>query len=239
MKLKRREVLQAAAALALGLPCSARAEEEQFSEIGDVIDIVNVAWSSSALTTREQLELEDAIYTGCVIDTENESAVQITFADGSKLTVGENAHIVVDKYVYDPNGGSGHQAITLAKGAFRFLSGAIPKENVRLKTPTVTIGIRGTEIMFDVGDDGETELSTLAGEAECTDGEGTRLRVGVEQSVLVDRTRRFRGGVRRFRHKTRSVVIAEGFEGARKRWRIRKATRRRPTRIVPRRKKKD
>jgi hypothetical protein len=52
----------------------------------------------------------------------------------------------------------------------------------------------------------------------------------VEQSVLIDRTRRFRGGVRRFRHKTRSIAIAEGFDGARKRWKIRKQKKRRANR---------
>jgi hypothetical protein len=42
--------------------------------------------------------------------------------------------------------------------------------------------------------------------------------------------RRFRGRVRRFRHKTRSLAIAEGLEGARKRWRIRKVRKRRVVR---------
>lgn len=229
MKLRRRELLQAAAAstVALGLPSLSRAGE---AEVGGVADIVNVAWSTNAPEPREEIEFEDAVYMNEVVETDDESAVEIKFSDGSKLTVGENARIVIDTYVYNPTVGSGQQAITLAKGAFRFLSGAIPKENVSLKTPTVTIGIRGTELMFDVAEDGETELSTLAGEAECTDGEGTRLTVAVEQSVLVDRTRRFRGGVRRFRHKTRSIVIAEGFEGARKRWRIRKQKKRRAVR---------
>jgi hypothetical protein len=164
-----------------------------------------------------------------LIETDDESAVEIKFSDGSKLTVGENAKIVIDTYVYNP-GGEAKQAITLTKGAFRFVSGAIPKENVKLKTPTVTIGIRGTELIFDVADDGETEMSTVTGAADATDGAGETLTVGVDESVLVGSDRKFRGRVRKFRHKSRSLAIAEGLEGARKRWRIRKARKRRVVR---------
>lgn len=67
-------------------------------------------------------------------------------------------------------------------------------------------------------------------EADCTDGAGEKLTVLADQSVLADRTRRFRGGVRCFRHKSRSLAIAEGLDGARKRWRIRNERKRRAAR---------
>jgi len=50
---------------------------------------------------------------------------------------------------------------------------------------------------------------------------------GVNESILVDRTRRFRGRVRRFLHRSRSLAIADGLDGARRRWRVRKERRRR------------
>ena len=230
MKLTRREALATTAAATLGFAGIARAETPADDGVGNVNDIVNVGWGTVAPDPREEIEFEDAIYMNEVVETDDESAIVINFSDGSKLTVGENARIVIDKYVYNPAGSDGEQAITLAKGAFRFLSGSIPKEKVKLQTPTVTIGIRGTELTFDVADDGETELSTIAGEADCTDGAGETLTVLADQSVLVDRNRRFRGGVRRFRHKSRSIAIAEGLEGARKRWRIRKQRKRRAVR---------
>ena len=159
---------------------------------------------------RDEIEFEDAVYMNELIETDDESAIVIKFSDGSKLTIGENAKVTIDKYVYDPGAGSGAQTVTLAKGAFRFLSGAIPKEQVKLQTPTVTIGIRGTELIFDVADDGETELSTVAGEVDCTDGSGETLTVRIDESIVVDRNRRFRGRVRRFRHKSRSLAVADG-----------------------------
>jgi hypothetical protein len=228
MKLTRREALTAAAAASLGLGAARAAEDE--GGVGSVNDIVNVGWGTVSPEPREEIEFEDAVYMNELIETDDESAIVITFADGSKLTVGENAKIVIDQYVYSPVGNGGAHVMTLTKGAFRFLSGSIPKENVKIQTPTVTIGIRGTELIFDVAEDGETEMSTVAGEADCTDGEGQTLTVLVDQSIVVDRNRRFRGGVRRFRHKSRSLAIAEGLEGARKRWRIRKERKRRAIR---------
>jgi hypothetical protein len=226
MKLTRREALLAAAAAAAA-PATAHADSAEADGIGSVGDIVNVGWGTIAPEPREEIEFEDSVYMNELIETDEESAVVVHFADGSKLTVGENAKVVVDSYVFDAGAADGEQVVTLAKGAFRFVSGALPKAKVKLQTPTVTIGIRGTELVCDVAEDGETEMSTVTGEADCTDGGGETLTVGAEQSVLIGADRRFRGRVRRFRHRSRSLAVEEGLEGARRRWRIRKEKKRR------------
>lgn len=235
MKLTRREALVTTAAVMV--PALARAETPPDEGVGSVNDIVNVGWSTVAPEPREEIEFEDAIYMNEVVETDDESAIVITFADGSKLTLGENAKVVIDKYVYNPSGSDSAQVISLTKGAFRFLSGSIPKDKVKLQTPAVTIGIRGTELIFDVAEDGETEMSTVEGEADCTDGSGETLTVAPEESIVVGADRRFRGRVRKFRHKTRSIAIAEGLAGARKRWRIRKVRQRR--RVIRRHKRRN
>jgi hypothetical protein len=228
MKLTRREALVVTAAL--GVAGTARAAEDAEGGVGGVEDIVNYAWATIAPDPKEEMELEDDVYMNEVVETGEESALVVKFSDGSKLTLGENAKIVIDKYVYNPATSTGEQALTLTKGAFRFLSGGVPKENVKISTPAVTIGIRGTELIFDVADDGETEMSTIVGEADATDGSGETLTVTADESIVVDKNRRFRGRVRRRRHISRSIAIAEGLDGARKRWRIRKPARRRAVR---------
>lgn len=230
MKVTRRQAIRAAAGAATLVAIgSARAEGDE-NGVGAVNDIVNVGWATIAGAARDEIDVEDDVFMQEVIETEDESAVVIVFADGSKLTVGENARLTIDKYVYSPAGNSGEAAIKMIKGAFRFTSGSIPKENVKLETPTVTIGIRGTELVFDIAEDGETEMSAVSGEADCTDGSGERLTVLANQSILVGKDRRFRGRVRRFLHRSRSLAVAEGLEGARQRWRIRKERRRRANR---------
>jgi hypothetical protein len=227
MKLTRRDALVTTAAF--GFTSLAQAENAD-GGVGGVEDIVNFAWSTIAPDPKDEMELEDDIYMNEIIETGEESALVVKFSDGSKLTLGENAKIVIDKYVYNPASSTGEQAVTLSKGAFRFLSGALPKESVKITTPAVTIGIRGTELVIDVADDGETEMSTISGEADATDGSGETLTVLVDESVLIGGNRRFRGRVRKRRHVSRSIAIAEGLEGARTRWRIRKPARRRAAR---------
>lgn len=222
------------AAGAVAFAASAHAAVED-GGVGSVNDIVNVAWGTPPGDARDEVEFEDAVFMQEIVETDDESAMVIVFADGSKLTMGENAKVVIDHYVYDATGGTGSAAMKLTRGAFRFVSGAIPKESVKIETPTITIGIRGTELMFDIADDGETEMSTLSGEADCTDGGGETLTVLANESVVAGRDRRFRGKVRRFLHKSRSIAIAEGLDGARKRWRVRKERKRRAIRRMRRR----
>ena len=95
MKLTRREAVVAGGALlTLGV---ARAAEDE-GGVGGVADIVNVAWGTVAPEPREEIEFEDDVYMNELIETDDESAVEIKFSDGSKLTVGENAKVVIDAY---------------------------------------------------------------------------------------------------------------------------------------------
>jgi hypothetical protein len=53
--------------------------------------------------------------------------------------------------------------VRYTKGLFRFLSGSIPKDNVKIETPTVTIGIRGTIFRTAIFDDGSGMTSVEHG----------------------------------------------------------------------------
>lgn len=177
---------------------------------------------------------EDAICMNGVVGSGEESALVIKFSDGSKHALGENAKIGIDRHVYNP-GGESSRAATSTKGAFRFLPGSMSQSQVQIKTPSFMIDIRGTELFCDVSEDGETEVSTLEGQADATDGSGETQTVNPEEPLTAAPDRRFRSRVQRFRHVRRSIVIAEGLGGTSKRWRTRKAKRRRAVRRTDRR----
>ena len=101
MKLTRRHAVLLAASAAVA-PAVARAADED--GVGSVGDIVNYGWATIAPDPRGEIEFEDSVYMNEVIETDDESAVVVHFADGSKLTIGENAKVVIDRYVYDPAG---------------------------------------------------------------------------------------------------------------------------------------
>jgi FecR protein len=79
------------------------------------------------------------------ITTEAEGQTQVLFVDESTLSVGPNANMVIDQFVYDPNTGTGKLAASLTRGVFRFVGGKLSKQDnaVTMRTPTATIGIRG------------------------------------------------------------------------------------------------
>lgn len=230
MSQTRRTILKwtAAAGSAALLP-PAQAEDE--GAVGVVGDIVNYAWGTPPGEPREEIEHEDPAYMQELVETGGESALLILFADGSKLTLGENSSAVIDEFVYDPTANTGNQAIKLTKGAFRYVSGALPKENVKIETPPATLGIRGTELVIEISPEGDVEASTESGEAIWRPkGEDAEEVVEAGFVLQIGRDGRRRGRKQRRRMIARSVAIAEGLDRARARWPVRKVKRRRAVR---------
>ncbi len=87
------------------------------------------------------------------IATTAEGQTQILFVDESSLSVGPNANMVIDRFVYDPNTGTGQLVASLTRGVFRFVGGKLSKHDnaVTMRTPTATIGIRGGVMLVEVG----------------------------------------------------------------------------------------
>lgn len=94
---------------------------------------------------RERVFLAEQVATGAA------SRLQILLLDQSSFTVGANARLTIDRFVYDPDQKSNF-TVTLAKGAFRFMSGRNGHAATSLiKSPAASIGIRGTIVDGIVG----------------------------------------------------------------------------------------
>lgn len=115
-----------------------------------------------------------------VISTAN-SKIKLTFDDNTDVSLTEQSRLVIDDFVYDPGSGTGRLAATVAMGTVRYTSGAVAKnsrENVRLRTPTATISVRGTDFTMTVDEIGRSLVILLPScpddakdEAECFVGE--------------------------------------------------------------------
>jgi len=77
------------------------------------------------------------------IRTGSSGQADLRFLDNSNLTVGPGSNVRLDKFAYDPNRGSGSVAVEASRGAFRFVTGSQNKGEVKVKTPSGTLGIRG------------------------------------------------------------------------------------------------
>lgn len=132
----------------LALTCNAYAEP-----VGKASAMIPQA-SQQSQGSRSDLRLRDNIIRNAELATAERGALEVTFLDGSKLTMGQNSRLTVDEYVYSGNTSASKQTVRYTKGLFRYVSGSIPKDNVKIETPTVTIGIRGTIFRTALLDDG-------------------------------------------------------------------------------------
>ena len=86
-----------------------------------------------------------------LITTSANDRAHLLFLDGSSLTVGPNAQLTIDKFVFDPNTKTGELAINASKGVPRLVGGKISKNGpITITTPSNTVGIRGGITILDV-----------------------------------------------------------------------------------------
>lgn len=107
----------------------------------------------------------EPIFMGDRIGTGAESGLQLMLLDETTLTIGPNAAVTVDEFVYDPARGSGKVGLTVTRGAFRFITGKVARnepQNVEIRTPSGTLGIRGTIVVGRI-DEGGRAVIALAG----------------------------------------------------------------------------
>jgi hypothetical protein len=214
MKFTRRQALAFAAAQ--GAIAFGAARAFAADGVGALESIENEVWGTPTGATRAALAEAAAIFRNERLETGADSAAGIRFIDTSKLTLGANANAMIDEYVFA--GDASRSTFTLAKGAFRFISGQMPEKNMKLQTPTVSIGIRGTELKIDVYDDGSTEMSTVEGAARVVSILTNEvLDVVAGQSVLSDAKGLFIGGVRNFIHKSADEAVERGLNKLRSR----------------------
>ena len=111
----------------------------------------------------------------------------IQFVDDTRVDVTEHSKLLIDEFVYDPNTKTGALSIKAALGTVRYASGQIAKnsrQNIKIKTPTATIAVRGTDFSMSVDEFGQSSIILLpsctqvGSKALCTVGE-----ISVESDV--------------------------------------------------------
>ncbi len=113
---------------------------------------------------------------GDLIRTGNDGRVQIRFSDGSIVSLQPGTAFRIDEYRFAEN--EQRAFFFLLRGALRTVTGAIGKirhDDYRMKTPTATVGVRGTEYVAE-----QTVCDPI-----CAPGARAGLRVAVTQGRIV------------------------------------------------------
>lgn len=90
--------------------------------------------------------------------------MRIDFKDETRVDLTEHARLTIDEFVYDPASGVGSLSIKATLGGVRYASGQIAKryqQNVKIRTPSATIGVRGTDFIMVVDEMGGSMITLL------------------------------------------------------------------------------
>ena len=156
--------------------------QAQAVDIGDISEL-----NGSAQIIRDKpynANLKFAIQSNDEAITSN-GRMAIKFLDDSTVKLTEHSQLLIDEYIYDPDPSKSKMALTFGLGTARFITGnlnRIDKQNIKLKTPTANIAIRGTDFTATVDELGRSLIILLpdalglsSGEIEVVTAMGTVL----------------------------------------------------------------
>jgi hypothetical protein len=139
------------------------------------VDHIQGESSGVADGSTKPLTLDAAVFENEEITTGPDARLALRFDDGTLLTIGEKARVLLDEFIYRPEAESRLRLAVV--GAFRFVSGNLRPGATRdasVTTPVATIGVRGTDFWGGPIDghfgvvliDGAITVSTSAGSVE-------------------------------------------------------------------------
>tara|TARA_R100000951_G_C2642442_1_gene181416 strand:+ start:754 stop:1692 length:939 start_codon:yes stop_codon:yes gene_type:complete len=107
----------------------------------------------------------------------------IKFVDDTKVSVTEYSKLIIDEFVYNPEKKTGKLSLKAALGTIRYSSGKIAKnsrKNVKIKSPTASVSVRGTDFTMNVQEDGASSFILLPS----TDEAGNSYVGSIDVSTL-------------------------------------------------------
>lgn len=120
------------------------------------IGYVKTVSGEASVTTAGQTvraEVGTPVHAGSILRTAAKGTMGVTFKDETVMSFGPNTELSVDEYLYAPSQGKLKLGSKLTRGSLNYASGVIARlqpDAVSVKTPTGTIGMRGTHFLVRV-----------------------------------------------------------------------------------------
>jgi hypothetical protein len=89
-----------------------------------------------------------------VLLTSGDGRVGAILQDGTRIGLGPNTELKIDRFVYEPAAGKFGLVLRLIKGVLDYVSGRIARlapEAVTVETPVGVVGLRGTHFAVSIG----------------------------------------------------------------------------------------
>ena len=132
-------------------PAASAAQPVADEPIGNVATLTGTASVTRNNQSPAPLKLKDDIYLNDVLQTSANSTLGVTFNDETTFNLNASASITVDNFIYEDGGKQNSALFDVAKGTVAFVASAVAKTgNMKITTPTATLGIRGTTGLVEV-----------------------------------------------------------------------------------------
>lgn len=95
----------------------------------------------------------DPVFAADGLRTGEGGTIGVTLKDDTRLSLGSNSEVRLDRYVYAPGAGSIGMVLKFVRGVAAYVSGRMAKlapDAIRLETPAAIVGIRGTTLALQV-----------------------------------------------------------------------------------------
>ncbi len=138
-------------------PFAARAQNQAApvqtadNAVGQVATLQGSATVTRGNAAAVALKVTDAIFKNDMLQTGATSTLGVTFDDQTTFSLSANTRIVVDDFVYQEGGNANAASFNVALGTAAFVASLVAKTgNMKITTPTASLGIRGTTGVVDV-----------------------------------------------------------------------------------------
>src|SRR5262249_6047295 len=127
------------------------ASNEPIGNVATLTGIATVIRNKNSLP----LHLRDDIFLNDQVQTSSSSSLGITFNDATTFNLSANAKMTIDDYIYEDGGKQNAGIFDIGKGTVAFVAAAVAKTgDMKIATPTSTLGIRGTTGLVEVPEGG-------------------------------------------------------------------------------------
>lgn len=127
-------------------------------EAAGVVKVVNGAAFIESSGQRQAATVGSKVFVTDRVITGPGGSIGIILRDSTMLSAGPNAQLQMNKFAFDTTTHAGTIDASVKRGTVAVISGKIAKatpENVSFSTPSMTLGVRGTEFIIDAGQRGD------------------------------------------------------------------------------------
>jgi FecR protein len=133
---------------------AAQSSQQPADPVGSVATLQGAA-SVTRNNTTSALALRDPVYKNDVLQTNVDGTLGITFDDETTFTLKPNTRLTVDEFVYQEGGTDNAAIFNVVRGTAAFVAAEVAHTgNMKIDTPTSSLGIRGTTGLVEVPEGG-------------------------------------------------------------------------------------